>query len=388
MRKICTLIILVISSFSSNAQWTITTGPVEPDVTSLAANDTVLMAGCSSASTNVGGHRSLDNGDNWSVTGLNLVSKFSALAIDNSNGYVYAGGQNALYKSTDKGVSFVNINNGLSPYTVHDIIIDGNNLYASAQGIYYSSNSGLNWSLISSVFSSYQMDKSGNNIIVGSTTSGLYLSNNNGSSWVNLTTGIPANIADVKIVGSNYLAATSTGIYMSTNNGASWTLTNLTSITNCIYQVGSTLFAGTSNDGVFYSTNGGSTWVANNSGLTNLTVYSLTSNSTYLFAGTTGYVFRIPLSDFGITTGVSQQPISVENINISPNPTTGIFNITQPEAKEIEIAVYNTIGENVFNSTTSDKTTTLNIRQLNKGIYIIKITDEAKNTIVKKVVLE
>jgi photosystem II stability/assembly factor-like uncharacterized protein len=388
MRKICTLIILVISSFNSNAQWAITTGPVEANVTSLAGNDTVLMAGCSSASTNVGGHRTLDNGNNWSVTGVNLVSKFSALAIDSSNGYVYAGGQNALYISTDKGASFVNINNGLSPYTVHDIIIDGTNLYASAQGIYYSSNGGLNWSLISPVISSNKMDKSGSTILVSTLTSGIYLSNNNGSSWTNITTGLPTTINDVKIIGNTYYAATANGIYISTNNGASWALAFLTSGSECFHQIGSTLFVGRSGGGVYYSTNGGSMWTSANTGLTNLTVYSLTSNSTYLFAGTSGYVFRRPLTDFGITTGISEQNTSVVNINIAPNPTTGIFNITQSEAKEIEIVVYNTIGEKVFNSATSDKTSTLNLSQLSKGLYIIKLTDEAKNTIAKKVVLE
>jgi hypothetical protein len=47
-----------------------------------------------------------------------------------------------------------------------------------------------------------------------------------------------------------------------------------------------TLYAGTSGGGVFKSTDGGANWSAANSGLTNLSIYSLAINPTMLYAGT------------------------------------------------------------------------------------------------------
>lgn len=387
MKKLIFIFFLVITRLVTNAQWTITSGPSEPNVTSLAANDSIVIAGCSSASSNLGGHRTLNQGNNWSPTGGNLLSKFTSLAINSVNGVIYAGGGNTFYQSSDNGSTFTNTNNGLSPYTTYDIIIDGSNLYASTQGVYFSNNSGLNWSLISPVIASYKMDKSNDTIIVATINSGIYLSTDNGVSWINIVLGLPSNIADVKIVGNNYLAATVSGILISTNNGASWTTTNLTLNTQCIYQVGTTLFAGCSGGGVYYSTNGGTTWIAENTGLTNLTVYSLSSNSTYLFAGTTGYVFRRPLIDFGIISSISNQNDNEKEIRIIPNPSFGNFIINQAKAKKLEIEIHNSFGNVIYKTVSEDSNIKIDLGNTSKGIYFIRIIDSSKDIIERKIIL-
>jgi hypothetical protein len=61
---------------------------------------------------------------------------------------------------------------------------------------------------------------------------------------------------------------------------------------NVFYQRGNILFAGTSPNGVFKSTDNGVTWSAANAGIADKNVFSLISDSTYLFAGTDSGVFR------------------------------------------------------------------------------------------------
>jgi hypothetical protein len=328
MKKVYVIIFFSMLNAATQAQWVITSGPSEPNIVTLSANDEVIMAGCSSVGSNQGGHRTLNEGNNWSATGFSLLSKFNSLAINPNTGTIYAGGLNCFYQSFDNGASFTNTNTGLSAYTTRDIHVEGNNLYASDYGIYLSTNGGFNWSLISPVINSNKMDKIGNTILVGTLTAGVYLSLDNGNNWTNPNTGLPTNITDVKIIGTNLLAANASGVFISTNNGLTWTITNLTSSTQCFYQIGSTLFAGCGGGGVYYSNDGGNTWIASNAGLSNMTVYSLTSNSNYLFAGTTGYVFRRPLTDFTIVTNCSNNTLITPLTNSLAIGNTATFNAT------------------------------------------------------------
>ena len=389
MKKIYTIILLVTVSVVSKAQWVTTSGPSEPNTIALAANETVVIAGCSSASFSQGGHRTLDEGTNWLSTGLGTISKFSSLAIKPGTGVIYAGGLACFYQSFDNGATFTNTNTGLPSYTTRDIHLDGTNLYASTFGIYLSTNNGINWSLISPMINSTKMDKIGNAILVGTMSAGVYLSVDNGINWSNPTTALPINITDVKIIGTNFLAATASGIYISTNSGASWNATNLSLPTECIHQVGSMLFAGCSGGGgVYYSTDGGNTWIPSNTGLSNTSVSALTSNSNYLFAGTTGYTFRRPLSDYGTLTSVTKNDHMNNEITISPNPTSGILTINQTISQKSEIEIYNQLGKLIETNTSIGKTTTIDLSSLQKGIYFVRMTDLNKNVVSKKILLQ
>lgn len=97
-------------------------------------------------------------------------------------------------------------------------------------------------------------------------------------------------------VGTNVFAGTPNGVYLSTNSGASWAAknsglnTNLNpTIVESIVAIGSTVFIGTS-DGVFSSTNNGNTWLDANGGIgVSLPffnhVYGMAVKGTDLFVG-------------------------------------------------------------------------------------------------------
>jgi len=87
----------------------------------------------------------------------------------------------------------------------------------------------------------------------------------------------------------------------------------------------------------------------------------------------------------------SIEDLSLEDmLNISPNPTTGLVNINVnlPENEAINIAVYNTMGQevvNVKNGKISNGTYTVTLENQTNGIYYVKMS--LKGAIVTKKVL-
>lgn len=108
--------------------------------------------------------------------------------------------------------------------------------------------------------------------------------------------------------------------------------------------------------------------------------------SVWTFAGAYGAI-KIVDNDFAVeyrrqayTAGENQQVINTR-LNIYPNPTIGIINISTNETID-KIEVYSVLGKKVAENTNSD---TININKLKTGIYLIKIISENK-TVLKKII--
>ena len=84
--------------------------------------------------------------------------------------------------------------------------------------------------------------------------------------------------------------------------------------------------------------------------------------------------------------------LSLENLlSVSPNPTTGIFNINVnlPENEEIAITVFNSVGqviEAVANGEVSNNTYTVDITNQANGIYYVKMNVKG-SVITEKIIL-
>ncbi|HSP87839.1 MAG TPA: T9SS type A sorting domain-containing protein, partial [Ignavibacteriaceae bacterium] len=131
----------------------------------------------------------------------------------------------------------------------------------------------------------YSMAVNGNNIFAGTSSNGVYLSENNGTSWSN--TSLNNRVIQALYVDNNtvYAGTSEHGIYYTTNNGSNWTQTSLNNKT--IYSItvkDNVLYAGTDSSGVFYSTNNGADW--EQTSFPNYSVYSLTTAGGVLIAGT------------------------------------------------------------------------------------------------------
>lgn len=82
---------------------------------------------------------------------------------------------------------------------------------------------------------------------------------------------------------------------------------------------------------------------------------------------------------------VSVQELLQNSVNVMPNPTKGMLTINAGE--EVSVVVYNVIGELVYNSNVKQITHTIDLMQNERGVYMVKITNAANSSIVKRVVL-
>jgi len=159
----------------------------------------------------------------------------------------------------------------------------------------FSNNINAQWVNVSNGLGSenvLSLASNGNNIIAGTNFSGVYVSTNNGESWIqtSLDSGL---VQAVAIDGNTYFAGTRItpgppygSLYISTNNGLSWTQNALNNYTiNAIWANGNIIYVGTSANtptGFFKSINYGVSW-ANH---INFPVYSLAVNGNTVYAGT------------------------------------------------------------------------------------------------------
>ncbi len=310
-----------------------TTSPRKIGLTSLAAsNDTVVVGTTGKV------YISTDCGTTWHAgTGTIANSWCECLAI--SNGMLFTGVRGeGLYRSKDLGVTWDSMATGNDATWYTGITVCENGIFAITEdGVLHSPDGGDSWDLITlGRIGSGTITSRGACIMVTG-MSGMYLSEDAGATWEDLTGSFSVSLYGGTIIGNTLLAITSgEGIFRSTNNGASWKIANaglaagnvtalsesidaviaavfgrglfrtfdnglaweLRSSSRSIYQpvamtrLGRMLFTATLDSGVYRSTDEGTTWEACRNGLTSLTVHSLAAGDVRLFAGTRNGVYR------------------------------------------------------------------------------------------------
>ncbi|MDP4219140.1 MAG: regulator [Bacteroidota bacterium] len=289
-------------------------------------------------------YRSTDNGASWNAVNSGLTNVI-VTGIVASGANIFSGTSVGISKSTDNGASWINTNDSLFP--VRALGISGTNLFVSAAGgVFISKDNGQSWTMLSRI-DGISLAASGASIFVGTSREGVYFSTDNGVNWFADTSGLRSyqnSIQVLSVLGANLFVGTSDmgilrsdltgywprwsqannglpssnwdiralansgaslfagtnggGVYFSTDTGRTWTAVN-DGLTNyhvsSLAIVGTSIFAGTG-DGVFFSTNNGARWTAFNKGLSSTEVNALAASSTDLFAGTGGNgIYRRPL---------------------------------------------------------------------------------------------
>ena len=307
MKKLLLLLVFLLVSFSLYAQnfWVSTNGPNRGSVRALAINSSGhIFAGTYGS----GVFRSTDNGNTWTnVNNDNLRYCYVyALAI-NSSGYIFAGTYGSgVFRSTDNGNTWTQINNGLTNIYVYSLTVSSNGyIFAgTTNDMFRSTDNGNNWTSCSFRASIYSFATSSvaNSAIYAAVGnySNIYRSTDNGNNWNRMlyfnTVGLPDNYFTSIAINSkgNILAGNNYywGVYRSTDNGNTWTqlytggLSNIHVVSLAINSADD-IFAGTESDGVFRSTDNGNTWTQINTGLTDSYIRALAINSgEFIFAGT------------------------------------------------------------------------------------------------------
>jgi len=342
-----------------NAQWTKTNLPTT--AFSLAISGDNIFAGTLSG----GVFRSTNNGTNWTEinNGITIKQVWAIAALGNS---IFAGTTNGgLFKSIDNGNTWIISNTGLPTTTIVRALAQfGTKLFATTtnSGVYVSLDNGSTWAqhnngivgLVARPLLTTETD-----LFVG-VMQKVYKYDNTNSKWLTASAGIPNNtvtaIAQVKSNKDLFAAISNSGsgVSKSSDNGTSWVVSDngLPRVpVDALAAVGTNLFA--ANDyGVYLSTNNGTSWSDVSAGMT------IASYCTFLIPGKTdlfviyqGGVWKRPYA--GMITSVKQTskeiPGEFELSQNYPNPfnpeTTISYSITTPS--NVSLKVYDVLGNEV-----------------------------------------
>jgi photosystem II stability/assembly factor-like uncharacterized protein len=252
-----------------------------------------------------------------------------------------------------------------APYggNVNAVAIGGNYIYAgtdNGEGVYLSSDNGVSW--ISMQYSKPTNVSSliaiGDTVFAGTLGDGIYGSHYHGQ-WPDF---LGLNMPDMYIyallnIGNNFYAATEGGLYYSPYLTYEWTHSGLTEKVTSITGKDSILFAGTPGYGVYRSIDSGKTWNQAIEGLTNLNVLSVAIVGYNIFASTESGLF-----ESSIYGSVWQQI----------NPPAESINVLLANGTNLYAGSY---GQGVFLSTDNG----LHWTPLNGGLTNNKITSLVSN---------
>jgi len=174
---------------------------------------------------------------------------------------------------TNNFAQWVESNSGMGYQAIGALLADGDTLYASSTfDVFKSIDEGDNWFKINNglppVSNFYAIAQSGNFLIAGGDSPGIWLSSNNGASWFRTNSGVDSNeyVFTFFVDGNNVYAGIGnpSAVGISTDNGNTWTkhtngITSSQLITG-VTKLGPTLFATHSALGLYISTDNGVTW--------------------------------------------------------------------------------------------------------------------------------
>jgi hypothetical protein len=282
-----------------------------------------------------------------------------------------AGTDEGVFLSTNNGTGWTAVDQGLprsgfdtTKYcAVHCFATSGQNLFAGTDwGVCLSANNGTSWTLANSGLgnwvSAFTVD--GPYLFAATTDGSLFVfmgDSRLSPSWV--TTGPSGgSVGALVVMGTNLIAGTLTGgISLSDNGGITWTAVNMglppRTWVRAFAVSGTNIFAGTHPGGVLLSTDGGTSWTQVSGYFPYTDITALVVSGTYLIAGTDGSgVWRRPLSE--MVTGVNDVAgntvpgrFTLEQNYPNPfNPST-MIRYGLPHKSAVLLTVFNTLGQQV-----------------------------------------
>jgi photosystem II stability/assembly factor-like uncharacterized protein len=262
------------------------------------------------------------------------------------------GGFGEVYKTTDKGDNWTNLNSGAGQIEYIDTF--GNNLFVIGEnGGRKSTNDGVNWSTLvepegSARMNSVTFDQTNVNTVYATVRgyvdgSKVFKSNDGGSTWTNISAGLPNILAKQVILKQN--------------------------------QAEEILFLGTEL-GVYYRI-GTNNWTKLGQGLPNVIINDLEINYTVdkLLAGTYGRGLW-EVSIVNNTLGVNEVETSEDNTPfIYPNPVIdGKLNVKlSPSSPEFDFVIYNVVGGIIKQGKLTVGENLVNVNNVASGVYIIRM---------------
>ncbi len=403
--------VIILFTNALNAQWVNTGGPPTSRSNQvLEINGLNIFSG-----TNGGMVRSTTGGGNWinidnglTSSNVNTVKYFAD--FPDPSGSLFAG-SGKVFWSTNNGdlwsVYPSDTTNVPGNPTIYTILNRQNQIWiGTSKGVYYQQGSG-SWASANSGFpfgdniSVYSLINIGNDIFTGSDRGVFKLVD---TVWVEKNSGLTDTYVSSLMSSNNYLFAgggiSSSGVYISSDNGENWSIAPSSPAATAILTIGPNVFAGNFGDGVWLSTNYGSTWNQINDGFTGSAYYvlSLAANGQNIFAGTNAAsVWKRPLSQIitdvnDLSTNQHTKYILEQNYPNPFNPSTTIkFSILNEEF--VSMKVFNSLGEEVADLLNETKpagnySVSFDASKLTSGIYFYRLSSGSYNQTRKMILVK
>lgn len=299
----------------------------------------------------------------------------------------------SLYRSTNGGSSYVNLNtppgsgNWVTPFEEDPTAL--NTIYVGYSRVYKSPNNGSTWNPISQNFgynlNNLKIAPTNNQIMYASRSYFLYRTEDGGTTdWVQ--TALPGgSINSIAIHPANpnkiAVAVTSANkVMVSNDGGTTWenyrkNLPDFSSLALVWDDNGKDgLYVGM-DYGIYYIDNTFTDWQPYNNLLPNVMINELEINTQnrQLYAGTYGRGLWVsPLVEPTVDT---EEFVFGNNINLFPNPVMDQLSISSPTAVEAEIRIFDLSGKLLIyhSNATLGNSYSVNVSKLSAGVYFLRI---------------
>lgn len=323
-----------------------------------------------------------------------------------------------IYKSLDKGSTWIKTSTGLGPDTnvVKMYLLSNGNILAYTKDasynekIFLSTDNGANWTL------SHSLGGNSKKALWVNSSNEVYLyygytlvkSTNYGVTWNVVNSSFDNYLSDdiFKTSSGNLICNTRTTLsgnklnfYKSVDGGLTWTdctdsgLDNYQANTQCITS-GDTIYTGTwwstGTKSIHYSADFAETWdTVPQSGISNISTINnlvITKNGYLLNSVYLNGIYRSSLPVSVVSSGISNNLPKDIGVIIYPNPGSDKIRVEGNNIQKIEIIDIN--GRLiVLKDVKNNNSTIIDVSNLSKGLYSVKVTTD-KGYSTGKVVLE
>lgn len=213
-----------------------------------------------------------------------------------------AGGQdsNQLFRSTDDGASWEEVNLGIDGFELKEMISVGDKYFAISSGenakLYSSENKGLSWKLINT---SYELPSAPVSITsiegalyICTNSDGIYKSTNDASTWQELNAGLNHKSIFLAASSSDIFTVNGRGVYKFNKDHESWVLSS-TGISDLFISTFANfkgkLFIGTENAGLYSDDGYAKRNINVENGIMNIVSLSVYDDKLYLIGDSIAY---------------------------------------------------------------------------------------------------
>ena len=242
-------------------------------------------------------YKTVDNGISWSSTSYKLPST-SANAIYFNENYVFTGfwGMGISRNTINLDEEWNTSNEGLMLMVIHRIRTSDNNIYVGTEFnfVHSSSDEGLTWKAEKNYYNGYNgnarsMATINDNILIGQGGGGIQRKKGTDGNWERANEGLGTLLIDDLSANKNYVfaAVSDSGIYRSENYGTTWIKKSngINSNVRNLYATDNKVFAGTW-DGIYMSENDGESWEDISNALPDRSINKICFFDTCLFVAT------------------------------------------------------------------------------------------------------